>query len=171
MQIETNRLRLRCLSPRDAASLAAYRSCPSVAEYQSWTEMTAQEAEQFVSALPQAPFAAPDEWFQFGIADKHTDELIGDIGVCMKSADTVEIGFTLAPAAQGRGLAAEACRAIIEYAMGVAGITTVVAVIDSRNRPAISLAARLGMSLARTEIAEFKGALCFEHHFELSGRD
>ena len=89
----------------------------------------------------------------------------------MKSPGTVEIGFTLAPAAQGRGLAAEACRAVIEYAAGVAGVTTVVAVIDSRNRPAISLAARLGMSLARTEIAEFKGALCFEHHFELSSRD
>ena len=168
LPIETERLRLRRLNHRDATRLAEYRSEPSVARYQSWTDMTVQEAEHFIRTLPDAPFAHVDEWFQIGIADKATDELIGDIGVCRRSpGDTVEIGYTLAPAVQGLGLATEACGAVIDLALRHVGITTVVAVIDSRNTSAILLAKRLGMVLAHTETAEFKGHSCLEHHFML----
>jgi RimJ/RimL family protein N-acetyltransferase len=129
--------------------------------------MTVEEAENFIRAQSQALFGAPGEWCQLAIADKMTDEVIGDIGLCLESpASTLEIGFTLAPEAQGRGLAAEACRAAIELALGV-GVEIVEAVIDSRNSSAIALVRRLGMSLDRTETADFKDEPCSEHHFVL----
>lgn len=45
--------------------------------------------------------------FQIGIELKETDSLVGDIGVHTRGEDSrqVEIGVTLAPEFQGRGLA------------------------------------------------------------------
>jgi RimJ/RimL family protein N-acetyltransferase len=79
----------------------------------------------------------------------------------------VEIGFTLAPAAQRRGLAAEACRAAIQFVFSVGAATWIVAVIDARNASAIALVRQLGMSLDHSETAAFKGEICSEHHFVL----
>jgi RimJ/RimL family protein N-acetyltransferase len=166
LPIETEHLRLRRLEQRDAPQLARYRSDPAVARYQSWDSMTLEEAENFIAALPEL-LGDADQWSQLAIADKATDELVGDIGVCRKSSGFVEIGFTLAPAAQRRGLAFEACRAAVELIFSEPDIAAVEAVIDSRNTSAIRLVKRLGMSLDRTEDAEFKGATCSEHHFVL----
>ena len=167
LPLETERVRLRRLEPRDAAHLAQYRSDPSVAEYQSWDGMTLREADEFIGAQQTASFTV-GEWCQLAIADKWTDDLIGDIGICIKPpGELAEIGFTLAPAAQGRGLATEACRAAMQLVFTEAGVTTVEAIIDSRNTAAIALVQRLGMSLHQTETAEFKGESCSEHRFVL----
>ena len=166
LPIETDRLRLRLFEPRDAARLASYRSDESVARYQSWTEMTHDEAIAFISEQPM--HAEHDQWLQIAIADKHTDDLIGDIGLCTHAPGTnAEIGFTLAPSAQGQGLATEACRAAIDLAFSRDGIEFVEAIVDTRNLTAIALVKRLGMSLDRTESADFKGEVCSEHHFVL----
>jgi len=168
LPIETPRLRLRHFEPRDAPALARYRSDPAVARYQSWSEMTVAEAEAFVAEQPRPLFIHSDRWVQVAVADRSTDELAGDIGVCIRSPGGVaEIGFTFAPASQGRGYATEACRAAIGMLFGSAGVTTIEAVVDARNVSAIALVKRLGMSHDRTETAEFKGAPCSEHHFLL----
>jgi RimJ/RimL family protein N-acetyltransferase len=75
----------------------------------------------------------------------------------------VEIGFTLAPEMQGRGLAAEACRAAIEFVFASTGVAAVKAVVDGRNAPAIALVKRLGMSFDHTEEADM--------HFVLPRRE
>ena len=165
---ETERVRLRRLERKDAARLAAYRSDAEVARYQSWESMTVGEAEAFIGSLPERPLAAIEEWAQLAIADKTTDALIGDIGLCRRApGNVVEIGFTLSPAAQGRGLAAEACRAAIEWVFSFPEIEGLRAVIDARNARAIALVERLGMSFDRAETAEFKGASCTENHYVL----
>lgn len=169
LPIETPRLRLRRLEIRDATRLATYRSDASVARYQSWDAMTLPEAEELINTQPAAILGQPDQWSQLAIADKTTDDLIGDIGICKKRSpeETVEIGFTLAPTAQRCGLAAEACRAAIQFTFSVSTATSIVAVIDARNTPAIALVQRLGMSLDHSEPAMFKGEVCSEHHFVL----
>src|SRR5437762_2290873 len=130
--------------------------------------MTIAEACDFISVLPRRLVENCDEWCQLAMADKATDEVIGDIGLCRRSpGDVVEIGFTLAPAAQGRGLATEACRAVIDLLFSFADVAMLNAVIDSRNASASALVQRLGMSLDHSEAADFKGALCSELHFVL----
>lgn len=168
MNIETARLRLRRLKPDDAARLAEYRSNPTIAQYQSWESMTIDEASEFINATPEHFLADLDTWCQFAIADKTTDDLLGDIGLCRKSpGDVVEIGFTLAPDAQGRGIAAEACRAAIDKVFSLNGVAMLIAIVDSRNTSALSLVRRLGMAFNHSESAEFKGGTCTEEHFVL----
>ena len=167
LPIETERLRLRFLESRDAVTFARYRSDDSVARYQSWEAMSVEDAHAFIGAHSRHFAAGVGEWSQLAIADKLTDEIIGDIGVCLTTERTAEIGFTLAPNMQGMGLATEACRAAIDLLFHLTEVMTLEAVIDSRNVSAVALVKRLGMSLDRTETAEFKGALCIEHHFVL----
>lgn len=171
LPVETDRLRLRRLTQQDAPSLAAYRSEPSVARYQSWSGMTLQEACLFIEEQERTPLGRHDLWFQLAIAEKATDELVGDVGICVKAPGlAAEIGFSVAPSFQGRGYALEACGAAIDLVFRMSAAATIEAVVDARNTPAIALVHRLGMSLERTENALFKGKMCSEHHFVL-GRD
>ena len=166
MPFLTERLRLRRLEPRDAVRLAEYRSDPSVAIYQSWFGMTLAEANAFISEQSCIASGQYDQWFQIAIIHRVSDQLIGDIGICVKSpGQIVEIGFTVASDAQGKGYGAEACGAAIRCLFADSAVVEIEAVVDARNVAAIKLAKRLGMQLARTEQSEFKGEICSEHRF------
>ena len=167
LPIETERLRLRLLEERDAVRFARYRSDAAVARYQSWETMSVAEAHAFIGTHGRSFLDDVGKWSQLAIADKVTDDIIGDIGLRRHTEKTVEIGFTLAPEAQGKGLATEACRAATDLVFQLTEATTMEAVIDTRNVAAVAVARRLGMSLDRTEAAEFKGEVCAEHHFVL----
>ncbi|HEV7765553.1 MAG TPA: GNAT family N-acetyltransferase [Thermoanaerobaculia bacterium] len=164
--IDTDRLTLRRFALRDVSAFAHYRADPAVALYQSWSGMTLQEAHDFIAEHAETPIGEHDRWFQLAIVDKATDDLVGDIGICIASPGTkAEIGFSVAPSAQGRGYASEACRAAIDFIYRITEVQQVEAVIDARNVSAIALAKRLGMELIGTESAQFKGEVCSEHHF------
>ncbi|HET8773206.1 MAG TPA: GNAT family N-acetyltransferase [Thermoanaerobaculia bacterium] len=163
LPIETDRLRLRRLVAHDIPALAAYRSDERVARLQSWESMSREEAEELVNA--EGELGDDGRWVQIAIARKDTDALLGDIGTFV-NGDTAEIGFSLAPDAQGHGYATEACRAVIGLLFGL-GLRRIIAIVDARNRSAIALLEGLGLTLERTAEAEFKGGMCLEHHYTL----
>jgi RimJ/RimL family protein N-acetyltransferase len=156
------RIRLRRLRPSDAPALAAYRSRPEVARYQSWSDdFSLADAE----ALTAHEFGVEGEWSQLGVV-RDNDLLIGDVGIHFDGA-RAEIGFTFAPEFQRHGYATEAVRAVVEL-LRKRGIREVIGVVDARNVSAIALLHRVGFALQRTETAEFKGAPCEEHVFALT---
>ncbi|MEV4008730.1 GNAT family protein [Actinomadura sp. NPDC049753] len=57
----------------------------------------------------------------------------------------VEILYSLEPAHWGRGLAAEASRAVLDYAFGVVGVHRITAEIDTANPASSQIALQLGM--------------------------
>ena len=103
------RLTLRRFQEKDLAAFVAYRSDSEVARFQSWSSMNDDEARDFIRQQQRAQFGVPGEWFQIAIAQRETDALIGDIGVCLKADDPAcaEIGFTLSRENQGKGFASE----------------------------------------------------------------
>jgi aminoglycoside 6'-N-acetyltransferase len=141
--LSTPRLTLRRFHSDDAAALAAYRSDPEVARYQSWVAPVSVESAQtlvaeFADGDPQRP-----GWFQYGVECEHV--LIGDIGVNLhENGMQAEIGFTLAPAYQGRGYATEAVRSVVEYLFAGQGLHRVSAECDARNLRSARLLARVG---------------------------
>jgi RimJ/RimL family protein N-acetyltransferase len=71
---------------------------------------------------------------------------VGDLGVhFMEDGEQVEIGFTLAPAWQGRGFAAEAVAGLLDHLFGVLHKHRVFASVDPRNVASRRLLRRLGM--------------------------
>jgi len=113
--IVTQRLVLRPFELDDAPALAAYRSDPGVARYQSWdTTYSPADAEQFVASQQAVAFGRPGPWVQVAALDRASRALCGDLGVRVTTDQppTAEIGVTFAPASQGRGLATEAVSAV-----------------------------------------------------------
>ena len=56
-----------------------------------------------------------------------------------------EIGYTLARAYQGRGIASEAVSRVLEYAFASLGLHRVIAITDVENAPSVALLERLGL--------------------------
>ncbi len=137
---------LRPLRSDDAAAMFAYRSDPAVARYQSWEPQTVAELRAFIEDLARVEPFSPGTWHQLAIASASTGELLGDCGVHVPAAEprSAEFGITLASAAQGRGLAGEALRALLAILFDRLGKHRVFCSVDPRNLRSVALVARTG---------------------------
>jgi RimJ/RimL family protein N-acetyltransferase len=162
------RLTLRRLRADDLPRFQAYRHDAEVGRYQGWNPASDDEARAFLVEMAEAPFGRLGEWLQIAIADGAGDLLLGDLGVFVAaSGDEAEFGITLARGAQGKGLAVEAARTLIDGLRAHTAIRRLVAITDTRNAPSARLLRRLGMELEAETEAEFNGEPCREWHFAL----
>jgi RimJ/RimL family protein N-acetyltransferase len=137
--IETARLVLRPFAAADLDAFVAYRREPEVARYQSWDpSFSRADAEAVLT---------PGDWEQVAIADRASGALLGDcaVHVVPDQPGTAEVGITLAPASQGRGIAREALGALIGDLFGAQGMHRVVAQADDRNTAVHRLLEHLGL--------------------------
>ena len=87
---------LRRLELADLARFQAYRRDPDVGEFQGWEPESDHEAARFIEDMNGVDFFPRGAWVQLGIADKYTDDLIGDVGICVSAdGEKAEIGFTV----------------------------------------------------------------------------
>ncbi len=165
----TKRLTLRRFIEADFERFLAYRQDAEVARFQGWSMLAEEEARAFIGEMNLAVMGIPGEWFQIAIAEKQSNLLVGDIGLCVLAQEptTVEIGFTLARTEQGKGSAHEAVHALIRVLFAQEQVSKIVGITDTRNKPSINLLTRLGMNLVRSDEVMFKNELCVEHTFEL----
>lgn len=167
LPIQTSRLVLRRFTLEDLESFQAYRSDPVLAQYQGWDPMSYEQARSFVDGQARQALGAGGEWLQVAVTRRETGEVIGDLGVCVvdESEGVVEIGFTVAQSAQGRGYATEAVSAMIEALLAQANVQSIVAVTDERNAASVALLRRVGFSHERTTARIFRGDPCQELTF------
>lgn len=143
----TERLILRRFRASDAPVLAAYRSDPQVARYQSWeAPFPLEKAETAVRGFAAgSPTAAG--WFQYAIELADEQTLIGDVAVRLHdNLKQAEIGFTLATAYQKRGYATEAVSAVLDRLFGRQDLHRVMGECDARNTRSAALLERLGFT-------------------------
>lgn len=173
-RLETPRLALRRLRPDDLTALVGYRTLPEVARYQGWDGYDAERGRSLIEDMRGREPGEPG-WFQFAIARREDDALLGDCALRTDAADPRlgEVGFTLAPAHQGRGLGEEAVRALVGLALGPLGLHRVVAVTDARNAGAARLLERVGFRREGhlVEASWFKGEWTDELHYALLARE
>jgi len=159
---------LRRLRSSDLNAFQAYRSIPGLGRYQGWSPMSDKEALAFLTGMETDVFFQPGQWIQLGIAEPHTDILIGDIGLHLsEDGQTGEVGFTLAPSAQGRGVATAAVREALQLLFTATPVSRVLGITDARNTPSVRLLERLGFTCQETRNAIFRGEECVERVFVL----
>lgn len=131
--------------------------------------MSHENALAFLAKMKDAPLFTPGEWVQLGIADSKTGLLIGDIGLCLsQDAFSGTVGFTLAPSAQGRGIATAAVQHALKLFFDVTPtLRQVQGVTDSRNAPSIRLLERIGFRRHEARSAVFRGEECVEEAYLL----
>ena len=159
---ETPRLRARAFTTADVESFVAYRADPVVARYQSWSDYTLEQGRALVESMSGVEPGVPGEWFQIALEERTGGTLVGDLALHVEADEPrqAEIGFTLAPAHQGQGYAAEALRGYVDWLFAACGLHRVYAVTDALNTPAATLLERVGMrrEAHHHENVWFKGA-------------
>jgi [ribosomal protein S5]-alanine N-acetyltransferase len=160
---------LRRLSTADLADFQAYRHDVELGRYQGWLPTPDEQASAFLAEMSAAPFPHPGHWVQIGIAEHGSQRLIGDIGVFLDlDATSAEIGFTLARAAQGRGVATAAVRRMVDLIFKCSTAERVIGITDARNLPSMRLMERVGMRRTETRQAVFRGDACVEHTYTVT---
>ena len=140
-RLSSARLILRQLQRGDVAGLCAYRSLPEVARFQSWESFGPDDAARLIAGQTDLEPGVPGTWFQWGIVEAVTGNLVGDCGLHCLQEDPrrLEVGITLAPSHQGRGYATEALSCLLDVAFGALGKHRLSAVTDAENHAVISI--------------------------------
>jgi len=146
LRIDTERLTLRKPSMEDAETLfGAYTQDPDVAKYTTWRpHKELPETEDYLRRCLRG--WETGDGFTYAIVLKDGGELVGMIDIRPRGfkADT---GYVLATRHWGQGYAAEALRALIEWAFSQGKIYRVWAVCDVENKASARVLEKAGMTL------------------------
>lgn len=127
---------LRPLIRADAPSWYAYLAKPHVLEHTSWHLASMNELQlKFDTMESPDPVAE----MRFAIILHDSDALVGTVGFHSMSPlnRTAEIAYDLAPDVWGRGIAAAACNAVVEWGFSHLGATRIQATaLDTNTRSA-----------------------------------
>ena len=150
MIMETERLRLRELTPEDLDALYAVLGDSDIMRHYPYTFDTAR-VENWIRRNQQRYGV-----FGFGlwaVCRKDTGELIGDCGITMQQIDRVilpEIGYHIAKAYRRQGYAKEAARAVRDWTFANTTFGMVYSYMKKSNIPSSAVARANGM--------EYRGA-------------
>ncbi len=148
-ELETERLILRRYRPEDAADLFHYLgSDPEMYRYSGWNpyatpEMAQETVEGFIGSY--------DEEHVYSWVMDIDDVIVGTIGAYDYDEDHIETGFSVVKGWQGRGLATEALRKVLEYLTENEGIPCVAAWCAAENTGSKKVMEKAGMKFVSAE--------------------
>lgn len=148
-RLVTERLVLRRSRPEDAETISGYRSDPEVNRQQGWDRTDPDGVRADIEEMRDRRPGEPGGWVQFSVEERHGGRLVGDVGISPVDGESgvLKLGYTISPAAQGRGYATEAIGALVAYAFGTLGADIVRAYASADNLPSIRVAEKVGMRL------------------------
>lgn len=151
--LQTERLRLRALSLAetrlalrgDQTALGAEIGASVPAEWPG--ENLSASLPTIIAEMERFAQGKQDERWLWVAIERATGAVIGDIGFHgpVTGVATVELGYLILPASQGRGYATEAALALRDWAAQRAGIERVIVRIEHGNTASLRVAAKLHM--------------------------
>lgn len=147
IRLETARLILRELEPRDVDAVQAWATDPEVYRFLEWGPNTPGQTVDFLRRAAAARLETPRRTFELGIVVAETGALVGAGGARVRSADhlVADVGYALRRDEWGKGYATEAAGALVEFALGPLGMHRVWATCDVRNARSARVLEKVGM--------------------------
>ncbi|NLE22402.1 MAG: GNAT family N-acetyltransferase [Actinobacteria bacterium] len=142
----TERLELRRFTPADLEPLLTVFGDPDVMRFVG-AERRPLDRKGVATLLA----GAEAQWQRHGlgllaVVERGTGRLIGEAGLQpLEAGPDIEVGYTLARAAWGRGYATEAARAVLLWAFARLRLHRVIAVADPANGASLQVLGKLGM--------------------------
>lgn len=175
INILTERLHIRNLTPLDLSDFYFYRSNPEVTKYQGFDVMTIDQADKFIQEQQDKLFGHPGEYAQYGIENKLTQKLIGDCAIKLDQHDIriAETGITISHIEQKKGYAKEALMGILSFLFDTKEIHRVVEIVDAENIASINLLKSTGFKQEGHFIENifFKGKWGSEYQYAMLRRE
>lgn len=146
---ETKRLIIRPYRASDLEESFKLMQDKELYEFLHFDIMTFKEYQSLFSWLLQSYESIGNDFkYSFAICLKHTNQLIGWVGIgnldCKDGEK--EIYYLIGKSFQGKGYAFEAARQIIEYGFTVLGLNRVVAKVDPQNMASKRIIEKLGFN-------------------------
>jgi RimJ/RimL family protein N-acetyltransferase len=144
----TERMLLRLYRTEDLEAFADLHGRDAVARYLPWpTRDRDASCRALAKHLAATRLAEADDGVTFAAFDPDSGRLVGEFVLFLRSVEHRggEIGYVLHPHFQGRGLATEGARAMLQLGFETLGLHRVVARIDIRNTGSAAVLERLGM--------------------------
>jgi [ribosomal protein S5]-alanine N-acetyltransferase len=154
VEIETARLRLRPFTRADRDAIHAIYADPEVMRHVGHgAHRTPADTDAALQAFRRMLQSRGMSFL--AVIERASGRLIGDAGLYpVEGAEgDVELGYTLARDAWGRGYATEAALALVDYARTALGATRVVATVDPANTGSRRVLEKVGMSADGERIA------------------
>ena len=164
--LETPRLRLRGFRASDLDAQAAAMTDPDVVRHLGGSPMSREDTWRKI-------LASPGLWALLGygywVAERREDgAYLGQIGFADFKRDmkpsiegVPEMGWIMAPQAQGQGYATEGVLAALGWADEALGRREIVAIISHANAPSIRIAEKAGFSLREEAVYKAEPILLF----------
>ena len=147
LPLRTPRLELRPFTDADLPAAHRIYSDLEVMRYVGHGPVRRKSETRGMLAAYAAHQAAHGYSF-WAVVERERGALIGDAGLFLSQGigPEVEVGYTLARSAWGRGYATEAARACLDAAFGPLGLDEVIALVVPDNARSLRVVARLGMA-------------------------
>lgn len=165
----TERFVIRAFELKDLEAFALYRAQPEVAKYQSWSDYTLADAQGLWEKADYSNFGVVGHWYQLAIAERDSDEIVGDLALHFVDEEQMEMGFTIASQFQGQGVATEALSRVLSYLFNDLKKHRIVATTDAENLASYRLLEKVGFRREAHFIKNifFKGAWGDEYQYAL----
>lgn len=143
--LETDRLLLRHITPKDAMDIFIMRSDPEVMRY--IPRPMAKEVNDVFPLIDMLEgFLIKGERINWAMELKETKQVVGMIGFVNIKPDhfRAEVGYSLARAFHRKGIMREALKKVLEYGFNEMILHSIEAIIDAENDPSGALLLNVG---------------------------
>lgn len=145
--LQTERLTLRKLTPRDAQDMFDYAHRADVTRYLTWSpHPDVCYSREYLEYL-QGRYAG-GMYYDWGVIDRSTGKMIGTCGFTSFNCthDKAEIGYVLHPDYWGKGLAAEAVKKILDFGFEKLRLHRIEAKFMKENARSLRVMEKVGMT-------------------------
>lgn len=161
--LETEHLVLRRISLLDAEDMHEYAADPEVSQYLTWTPHPSIAYTREYLEYLDTRYSIGD-FFDWAIVERASGKMIGTCGFTRFRCedDCAEVGYVLNRSFWGRGYAAEAVRAVIDFGFRTLSLQRIEAKFLEGNDRSLRVTEKVGMKLEgylRSSM-RVKGALC-----------
>ena len=170
LPLRTERLVLRRFEASDLDAFHAYHSLPETARFLPGEAKSYTKSMESVGRYANFVFEKEGDWVALAIEAADSPGLLGEVVLkWLPGRGQAEIGWSLAPAARGRGIASEAAGALLKLGFEDLGFHRIDAKLDALNTASAALCERLGMRLESRQVDKwhYKGQWATEVVFAL----
>lgn len=154
--LETERCFLRETVPDDVDAFYEIYSVPEMTRYTEALYESKISERAYIREYIEKIY----RYFEFGVWTvilKETGEVIGRAGLNVREGyDMPELGYVIGQPWQGRGIATEVCRGVLEYASNYFGFSRVMTLIQTENELSLHVAKKLGFRLREALVRKEK---------------
>jgi [ribosomal protein S5]-alanine N-acetyltransferase len=172
MFIEGKKIILREYSEADWERVHIYGSSSSFTEYEAWGPNSVEDTKAFISDMLVKQTKKPRFEYEFAIIDKESNLLVGGCGFRKDDVQGLvgNLGYAVNPEFQGKGIATEATKMLLQLAFIELGMSVVYATCDADNIASFSVMRKCEMkqvSISKNK-RKFKGKIADELRFEIT---